>query len=351
MTQTSNLGLLFSIVGIYASFLTWALVQEPLNTKVWPQSDAKFQCPNVIAIFQAFCAMCIGYCYLKWKKSSYQPWTLIKDHAKAMAIISFTQSTSAPLAAYSLQYVDYLTFMLAKSCKMIPVLLVHLLLYRTPISNQKKIVAVLVSMGVTIFTIGGSSKKVTHSSQSFNVTNLYGFGLLATSLFLDGLTNAKQDKMLKKASPSSGKIDKSNKEKEEKAPQAKTITGSHLMFALNLFIVLWNIVYLTIFHKQQIFDAINIIQLDNEILLYLFTYCICGALGQCFIFYTLENYGSLVLIMITVTRKMMSMILSIVIFGKTVNITQWVGIIIVFSGIIWEAMDKKNSAKAKVKKE
>lgn len=339
MRQRSNLGLLFSVVGIYASFLTWALVQEPLNTKVWPESDAKFQCPNVIAIFQAFCAMCIGYCYLKWKKSEYQPWTLIKDHAKPMAIISFTQSTSAPLAAYSLQYVDYLTFMLAKSCKMIPVLLVHLLLYRTPISNEKRIVAILVSLGVTIFTMGGNTKKLVHSHESFKLTNLYGFGMLATSLFLDGLTNATQDKMLKRAStPTSNN-------------QTKTITGSHLMFALNLFIVLWNVFYLTMFHKQQLFDAITMIKLDKEILLYLLTYCICGSLGQCFIFYTLENYGSLVLIMITVTRKMMSMILSIFIFGKTVNMTQWIGIIIVFSGIIWEAMNKRGNIKTKAKKE
>lgn len=329
------------VIGIYASFLTWALVQEPLTTKVWPHSHQKFQYPNVIAVCQAMVAMIVGFLYLKWKQSKYDPIDLIKDHAKQLALISFTQSTSTPLATYSLQYVDYLTYMLAKSCKMIPVLLVHLLIYRTPISKEKKIVAVLVSLGVTIFTMGGSQpgkKSIKHNvSDSGTLPAWVGFGLLGVSLFLDGLTNATQDTMLKKARTNDTATEKNLKTKKSD----KIITGAHLMFALNMFIILWNLPYLGIFHKNQALDALNVIEMDPEVLVYLFTYSLCGAIGQCFIFFTLEQYGSLVLIMITVTRKMISMLLSIIVFGKNVNLTQWVGIFIVFGGIIWEAMNKK----------
>lgn len=338
------------VVGIYASFLTWALVQEPLTTKVWPHSHERFQYPNVIAVCQATVAMIIGFLYLKWKQSKYDPINLIKDHAKQLALISFTQSTSTPLATYSLQYVDYLTYMLAKSCKMIPVLLVHLLIYRSQISKEKKIVAVLVSLGVTIFTMGGSQPSKKHISHggldSGDVPTWVGFGLLGISLFLDGLTNATQDTMLKKSR--ANELTEKNIKTEK---TDKTITGAHLMFALNMFIILWNLPYLGIFHKNQILDALNVIELDPQVLFYLFIYSLCGAVGQCFIFFTLEQYGSLVLIMITVTRKLISMLLSIVVFGKSVNLTQWVGILIVFGGIIWEAINKKAAITSKAKKD
>lgn len=357
--QNTNIYILsFCVIGIYTSFLTWALVQEPLNTKVWTNSNEKFQCPNIIAVSQAIVAMIMGYVYLKWQRSEYDPLDLIKDYSKQLILISFTQSTSTPLATYALNYVDYLTYMLAKSCKMIPVLLIHLLIYRSHINKEKKIVAILVTLGVTIFTIGGS--KSTRKSVATSITTFatrfslsfspiwFGFMLLLISLFLDGLTNATQDHLLKSANKSS-KNDTNKDENDEKShtnptdKKNKKITGAHLMFALNLFIILWNIPYLCIFHKEQFNKAIRLIQLDPQIGSYLLAYSLCGAIGQCFIFFTLEKYGSLVLIMITVTRKMISMLLSIVVFNKKINLTQWIGIFIVFGGICWEAVNKRRA--------
>lgn len=314
-------------VGIYSSFLTWALVQEPLTTKIWPNSQHQFQAPNVVAAVQAAVAMIVGFGYLKWKKSGYGPLRFVLDNVRSLAMISLSQSCSGPLATYSLEYVDYLTYMLAKSCKMIPVLLVHLLLYRTSISKEKRLVAVLVSLGVTVFTFGGSGdRQRTTGEDDFSA---HGYALLIISLFLDGVTNASQDKMLK---------DKSRRD------ASKPITGAHMMFALNMFIVLWNLGYLFVFNKSQVQMSRFMLSLDPEIWKYLLTYAICGALGQCFIFFTLEQYGSLVLITITVTRKMISMVLSIFVFHKKVMALQWIGISIVFGGITWEAMAKKRQA-------
>ncbi|CAI4038999.1 hypothetical protein SMKI_06G3510 [Saccharomyces mikatae IFO 1815] len=334
----STSSLVICAIGIYATFLTWALVQEPLATRTWPNSMEKFQFPNVIALLQASVAMMMGYLYLNWKKVTYSPTKMIQDHWKQLMLISFTQSSSGPLATTSLKYVDYLTYMLAKSCKMIPVLFVHLLLYRTPISNQKKVVAILVSLGVTIFTIGGNDgKKLMRTPNDDGSSNkLQGFGLLSSSLFLDGLTNATQDKLLK--------ANKAN----EKGKQT-LITGAHLMFTLNLFVIVWNILYFVVVDRRQWENAVSVWTMDPHVWGYLMLYSVCGAMGQCFVFYTLEQFGSLVLIMITVTRKMVSMILSIVVFGKSVGFQQWLGISIVFGGITWEALNKKRANTSKVK--
>lgn len=308
--------LLATVSGIYITFLTWSLIQEPLNTNIWPNSQSKFQYPCVINISQALVATIIGWAYLSFQGSDYNVLDFLKNHCYDIVIISLTQASSSPLALYSLEYVDYLTYMLAKSCKLIPILIVHILFYRTSIPKTKKIVAGVVTIGVTLFTLGGPKKMNTQS------TSLYGFLLLFFSLFLDGLTNATQDTLLKRN-------------------VNKKITGAHLMFALNFAIILWNIGYILLFKDNQWKQPIEMIFLDPEILKYLFTYAICGALGQCFIFYTLEQYGSLLLVMITVTRKMMSMLLSIILYGHTVTFLQWLGIIAVFGGIILEAKLKR----------
>ncbi|CCE62991.1 hypothetical protein TPHA_0D03560 [Tetrapisispora phaffii CBS 4417] len=324
--------LLFCAVGIYCSFLTWALVQEPLNTIHWPQSNEQFKSPNIIAISQAFVAMVIGFVYLSYKSNVtlVQLYHLIWNNKKYFVIISVTQALSAPIASYSLQHVDYLTFMLAKSCKIIPILMVHMLLYRTTIANEKKIVAVLVTLGVMVFTLGskktGPTMKVPDElEENMILTHFYGYSMLLLSLFLDGLTNATQDKMLK--------LNKNSKKHE-------LISGAHLMFALNLFIVIWNTLYLILVDRNQFKNALTLIEHDPIIIKYLTTYSCCGAIGQIFIFYTLEYFGSIILVMITVTRKMMSMLLSIAVYKKSVNLIQWAGISIVFGGIIWEALHK-----------
>ena len=366
MPNPNSYMLLVCIVGIYASFLTWSLVQEPLATKVWPNSGEQFKYPNIIAISQASVATLVGYLYLKWKRTPYHPWDLIRDHKRQLLMISLTQSTSSPLATYALQQVDYLTYMLAKSCKMIPVLLVHLFLYRTPVTTQKKIVAVLVSVGVAVFSLNGyaHSHSHTHNHSHISTTkfislpkglsSFYGFGMLGASLFFDGLTNATQDKMLKSINKSNetskeSTVKSSNQEDSKKTDKRTVpdVTGAHLMFALNLFMVLWNLLYLNIADKLQLSNALRVVSQDPEICWYLTLYSLCGAVGQCFIFHTLESYGSLVLITITVTRKMMSMMLSIVVYGKSVTAGQWAGILIVFSGITWEALEKRRAAAAK----
>lgn len=349
-----TLRLVICATGVYASFLIWALVQEPLSIHIWPNSQQRFACPHVMALCQSISAVIVGGLYDKSNRlQSKKPpkdaslsdsskmstestldanqteqelpkATLansLRHYCGALAMISLTQSASGPLAQYSLQHVDYLTYMLAKSCKMIPVLLVHLGLYRTPIGWDKIAVALLVTLGVSIFTFG-AQKSHTSTNSTWK-----GYILLLTSLFMDGLTNATQDKMLK-----------------PKAKQStRPLTGTHLMIALNAFMIVWNTSYLLIWDTDQIHMALRMVTLDPDILKYLFAYSMCGSLGQCFIFYTLANYGSLVLITITVSRKMISMLLSIFIFGKHLNYMQCVGIATVFSGIIWEARNKKTT--------
>lgn len=67
------------------------------------------------------------------------------------------------------------------------------------------------------------------------------------------------------------------------------------------------------------------------------------------IVYTLSTFSSLLLVTITVTRKMLTMILSVVWFGHTLGAKQWMGVGLVFGGIGGEGVMNRREKLAKEK--
>lgn len=65
--------------------------------------------------------------------------------------------------------------------------------------------------------------------------------------------------------------------------------------------------------------------------------------------YTIANFGSVILVTVTVTRKMLTMILSVVAYGHHLSEMQWLGVGLVFGGIGVEAKIKHQSEVAKRK--
>jgi UDP-galactose transporter B1 len=71
-------------------------------------------------------------------------------------------------------------------------------------------------------------------------------------------------------------------------------------------------------------------------------YALLGGLGQLFIFETISHFGSLTLVMVTVTRKLFTMLLSVFVFGHSLTLGQWSGIGVVFAAIGLEAGVKRS---------
>lgn len=63
---------------------------------------------------------------------------------------------------------------------------------------------------------------------------------------------------------------------------------------------------------------------------------------------TLSTFGSLLLVTVTVTRKMLTMILSVVWFGHSLGMMQWLGVGLVFGGIGIEAQLTKMEKQRKL---
>ena len=84
-------------------------------------------------------------------------------------------------------------------------------------------------------------------------------------------------------------------------------------------------------------DAMDFLQLHPQAARDVLGFALCGAVGQLFIFFTLSKFSSILLVTVTVTRKMLTMILSVLLYGHHLNGMQWAGVGMVFGGIGLEA--------------
>ncbi|KAK3266389.1 hypothetical protein CYMTET_24984, partial [Cymbomonas tetramitiformis] len=66
-----------------------------------------------------------------------------------------------------------------------------------------------------------------------------------------------------------------------------------------------------------------------------------------FIFLTISSFGALVNVTITTTRKFINILLSVVINGTALMPLQWVGVVMVFTGLTMKEVAKVMGRKAK----
>lgn len=344
MKESKAFTLIFCVLGLYALFLSWSLLQERINTKPYDYEDSIpvfFKAPLVVNTIQALFASLVGVVYsvVGHKQNPFAILSSPNDkgttggstYLRYFLVIAVTSSLSAPIGYQSLKHVDYLAYLLAKSCKLLPVMLVHFVLYRTKFPPHKYLVAAMVTAGVTIFTLGHSSTK----KQSLNDGNTaLGMGQLLVSMLLDGFTNSTQDQLFKLRS------------------KTHKVTGASLMSILNVLVFLLTLVYIVVFKfDTEAMYTYNFVKQYPRALLDILAFSVFGAVGQVFVFVILEKFDSLILVTATVTRKMISMILSVLLFGHSLNISQWGGVMLVFGGIGYESYLKIASKKEKKKAE
>jgi UDP-galactose transporter B1 len=80
---------------------------------------------------------------------------------------------------------------------------------------------------------------------------------------------------------------------------------------------------------------------NPEIMSKIVRFSICSAVGQSFIFYTIANFDPLVLSTVTTTRKIFSVLLSIMLKGHSLSAVGWAGISMACGGILSELSNKK----------
>ena len=79
-------------------------------------------------------------------------------------------------------------------------------------------------------------------------------------------------------------------------------------------------------------------------------FSMCSAIGQSFIFYTVARFDPLVCSTVTTTRKIFSVILSIIFKGHSIPAKGYAGLALAISGIVSEVANKVSKGHHKNKK-
>jgi len=204
---------------------------------------------------------------------------------------------------------------LAKSAKMVPVMIGSLLLGGATFSQRQLGQAAAIVGGTSIVTLAEGGNKGKKSSG-------LGFLLICLALACDGVVGGFQNKI-------------KNKLKEQK----KKEKPYDLMFWSNFYMAVAATVMAIL--KKEIRPGVTYLRENPLINSQILKFSVCGALGQACIFYTISNFDPVVCTAVTTTRKLASVLLSIFETGKGLSALPpmgWMGLSIAAAGITGEIM-------------
>lgn len=338
-TIRSALRLLSCSFLIYVAYLAQGIVQENLAVSRYGIKSEKLPHVVVMNLLQAIGAACTA-ALLRLGMGSKRNSKGKKTKGKVQAHAS--ESRRAPLWAFvppalsnslgpacgvvALRYIPYPAQVLAKSCKMLPVMAMGVLLGRKKYTTSEYACGMLVSFGIAMFALfkaqGSTISKLDNDNPSL------GYTLCLVNLVMDGYTNAAQDKIHDKYADT---------------------TALDMMYWMNI----WGscIMGAYFFGITRIGTETWEFVVENPSVLHdMLLFCACGIVGQLGIFYTIQEFGSLVSTIITTTRKFFSILISVVWNGNSLLFEQWVGVSMVFCGLmgnIWLKQRRKFQPKAK----
>ncbi|KAH8114609.1 UAA transporter [Phellopilus nigrolimitatus] len=377
--------------GVYSMFLLWAIAQERLSVPFASADGSrseKFRSALIMSTFQSAFSVVSSFIYILVRRKPGESLSaalgLEPTHAKSKAVAPYkpqqnghvngnengravTQpsplesaalrrallwryfqcalfiTAAAPFGFAALAHISYPAMVLGKSCKLVPVMLMNVLLYRRRFARHKYVVVALVTAGITMFmgfgAQGGKPSSKAHGGAGADASgsNIIGVAYLLINLAIDGATNSTQDEIFDRYS----------------------VTGQQMMLWINVMstlvtsvLALLPLPYIPVLHpsdgwSSELANVLAFVRTHPGVISPLAQFALTGALGQLFIFETLQHFGSLTLVTITLTRKLFTMILSVVVYNHKLTHGQWTGAAVVFAGISVEAWVKRKDVHAK----
>ena len=95
----------------------------------------------------------------------------------------------------------------------------------------------------------------------------------------------------------------------------------------------------------EFFQGLGYCSRNPEVVTLIWKFSLCSAIGQSFIFYTVARFDPLVCSTVTTTRKIFSVVLSILFKGHSVSMQGWMGLGLAIGGILSEVANKVQGSK------
>lgn len=295
--------LLIGAGGIYATFLYYGTLQEDVYSSVSPSGE-KFKYVWFLQMIETLANVIVagsarvlvgGALNLPLKLFALSGGSQLC--AKAFSSFALTQGVSFPIVT------------LAKSGKMVPVMIGSLLVGKASYTTSEYLSVLGIVIGTCLVSFGGKARKPGESS-------MIGLLFIVLSLSCDGITGGLQSRL--------------KKDLRKHNPQPYDF-----MLFTNLFMMIYAVIASVV--VAQDFQPGVAYCIANPAIFHKFLkFAVCSAIGQSFIFFTISNFDPLVCCTVTTTRKIISVFLSILIHGHELSQTGWAGIALASCGILME---------------
>jgi len=316
ISMAGMLQLLIGAGGIYTAFLYYGSLQEDVLTFQNAETGERFTFAWLLQAVEAFSNVILGGLLTKLVEGGPR-----KVPQKQYAVSGALQVTAKYFtSAAMISGVSFPVATLAKSSKMVPVMIGSLLLGSAKYNMREYLHVGLIVGGTAVVSMSGKSKPGSTSSMN-------GLICLVLALACDGAVGGTQ-KALKKALADAGMKEK----------------NFEMQFFTNFYMMLTAFVFTCLFGEFA--PGTAFMMANPAIFSAILRFAVCSAVGQAFIFYTISTFDPLVCTTVTTTRKVFSVLYSIFAKGHSLNGQGWSGVALACSGILGELEEKYSKSKA-----
>jgi adenosine 3'-phospho 5'-phosphosulfate transporter B2 len=287
------------VVGLQFTYLTWGLLQERIMTQSYDGDT--FTTSQFLVFINRISAFLIAATYISIFPQPRHIPPLYK-----YSYSSFSNVISSWCQYEALKYVGYPTQILAKACKVIPVMLMGKVVSNKTYHLSEYLTAMLLSMGVAVFLLGTANT----SHKYLTETSIVGMVILLCYLWFDSFTSNWQNELF---------------------TQYK-MTPVQMMFGINIFSSLFTLVSLIL--QRHFFSSLSFLLSHQEFAFHSIVLSLCSAFGQLFIFYTIAQFGPLVFTLVMTSRQALSILFSCIVYGHVLTHQAMIGVAIVFISIL-----------------
>lgn len=304
--KTDAAKLLWCTCGVVGTLMVYGVMQERIMKVPYGEGEDKehFRHSLFIVLFNRLLTCGVAAIILMVKGKSMAPTAPLYKYAGAS--VSNVIATTCQYEA--LKYVTFPVQTLAKSAKMIPVMIWGTAIMQKRYGVRDYLVALSVTAGCAIFLLTGDITGKARSKAG-QVDSLWGIFLMTGYLSFDGFTSTFQDKLFKGYNM-------------ETFNQILYITLCSSLLSLSGLVSKGNFraaVEFLLRHPQCMYDILLL--------------SVAATVSQFFISYTIRTFGALVFAAIMTTRQLLSILLSSLLYGPPLTPGQGVGTVTVFGSL------------------
>jgi adenosine 3'-phospho 5'-phosphosulfate transporter B2 len=314
-------------VGLQVSYLLWGVMQERIIKFEYGNDDEKFLFKNsqfLVLSNRLFGLILSIFIMIVFNQRK------IARRCKFLAKISSVEeiaplfvcsysSLSNVLSSWfqyeSLKYVSFTTQLLAKSSKSVFVMLVGRIVSNKRYTVIEYIAVCLIALGLYFFSDVEEAVKGSKLAK-MTVTTLPGIICLLLYLLTDSFTSTWQDNLLK----------------------THKMSSIALMCATNVYSCIFTLA--SIIEQGELHETIKQVFENSDLAWHIILLSLASAIGQLFIFFTIDKYGALVFSLIMTMRQVISIVLSSVLFNHSMTFRNIVGVSLIFFALFLQQFYK-----------